>query len=88
MKYPLQSSLIFLKRLIALNMISLLQNYMCLVLITDLLDHIAYRNNTFQVTKLGSYYSEILDIIFGVPQSELNIRSLLFYVKTIQLNFF
>ena len=88
MKYPLQSSLIFLKRLIALNMISLLQNYMCLVLITDLLDHIAYRNNTFQVTKLGSYYSEILDIIFGVPHSELNIRSLLFYVKTIQLNFF
>ena len=88
MKYPLQSSLIFLKRLIALNIISLLQNYMCLVLITDLLDHIAYRNNTFQVTKLGSYYSEILDIIFGVPHSELNIRSLLFYVNTIQLNFF
>ena len=27
-----------------------------------------YLNNRIQVTKVGSYYSEILDIIFGVPQ--------------------
>ena len=28
----------------------------------------AYLNNGVQITKIGSYYSEILDIIFGVPQ--------------------
>ena len=30
-----------------------------------------YLNNRVQVTKVGSYYSEILDIIFGVPQGTI-----------------
>ena len=37
-KYVLQSSLILVKRLIVLNMISLLRNYMLLVLTTNLLE--------------------------------------------------
>ena len=28
----------------------------------------AYLNNKVQVTQVGSYYSEILDIVFGVLQ--------------------
>ena len=28
----------------------------------------AYLNNRLQVTKVGSYYSEIIEISFGVPQ--------------------
>ena len=31
----------------------------------------AYLNNRVQVTKIDSYYSEILDIIFGVPQGSI-----------------
>ena len=31
----------------------------------------AYLNNRVQVTKVGSYYSEVLDIIFGFPQSSI-----------------
>ena len=36
-----------------------------------------YLNNRVQVTKVGSYYSEILDIIFGVSQGSI-LGSLLF----------
>ena len=31
----------------------------------------AYLNNRIRVTKVCSYYSEILDIILGVPQGSL-----------------
>ena len=31
----------------------------------------AYLNNRVQVTKVGFYYSEILDIVFGVPQGSI-----------------
>ena len=41
-KYALQSSLILVKRLIVLNMISLLRNYMLLVLTTNLLESCTY----------------------------------------------
>ena len=44
----------------------------------------AYRYNTVQVTKFSSYYSEILDIIFDVPQSSI-LRLLLFNINTVDL---
>ena len=44
----------------------------------------AYLNNRVQVTKVGSYYSEILDIIFGVPQSSM-LGLLLFNINIIDL---
>ena len=36
---------------------------------------VVHLNNRVQITKVGSDYSEILDIIYGVPRSRLNIRS-------------
>ena len=44
----------------------------------------AYVNNRLQVTKVGFYYSEILDIIFGVPQG-LILGPLLFDINIIDL---
>ena len=44
----------------------------------------AYLNNRVQVTEVGFYYSEILDIIFGVPQG-LILGPLLFNINIIDL---
>ena len=38
---------------------------------------LAYLNNRVQVTIVGSYYSEILDIIFGVPQGRSSFSNYL-----------
>ena len=46
----------------------------------------AYLSNRFQVTKVGFYYSEILDIIFGVPQDSI-LGPLLFDINIIDLLF-
>ena len=42
----------------------------------------AYLNDRIQVTKVGSFYSEILQIIYGVPQSSI-LGPLLFNVNLI-----
>ena len=39
----------------------------------------AYLNNRVQVKKVGSYYSETLDIIFDVPQGSILGPLLLFF---------
>ena len=44
----------------------------------------AYLNDRIQVTKVGSFYSEILQIIYSVPQG-LNLVPLLFNVNLIDL---
>ena len=44
----------------------------------------AYFNNRIQVKKVGSYYSEILNIILGVPQGSI-IGPLLFNKNIIEL---
>ena len=59
---------------------------MLLVLISNILRVInAYLSNTAQVTKVSSFYSEILDLIFVVPQGPI-LGSLLFSVNIIDLN--
>ena len=42
----------------------------------------AYLNDRIQVTKVGSFYSEILQIIYGVPQGSI-LGPLLFKVNLI-----
>ena len=44
----------------------------------------AYLNNRVQVTKVGCYYNEILDIIFGVCQGSI-LGRLLFNINIIDL---
>ena len=44
----------------------------------------AYVNNRIRVTKVGSFYSEILQIIYGVPQGSI-LDPLLFNVNLIDL---
>ena len=44
----------------------------------------AYLNDRIQVTKVGSFYSEILQIIYGVPQDSI-LGPLLFKVNLIEL---
>ena len=44
----------------------------------------AYLNNRVLVTKVGSYYSEILDIVFGVPQGSI-LDPLLLNINIIDL---
>ena len=43
-----------------------------------------YLNDRFQVTKVGSFYSEILQIVYGVPQGSI-LGPLLFHVNLIDL---
>ena len=65
------------------------------LLIAKLIVKYAYLNDRVQVREVGFYYSEILDIIFGVPQSSilgqllLNINIIgFFYDRTLQIKFF
>ena len=44
----------------------------------------AYLNDGIQVTKVSSFYSEILQIIYGVPQGSI-LDPLLFNVNSIDL---
>ena len=44
----------------------------------------AYINDRVQVTKVGSFYSDILDIIFGAPQGSI-LGPLLFSINIIDL---
>ena len=53
------------KHLIFLCTISLLQSYMSLRVIH------AYINDKIQVTKVGSFYSETLQVIYGVSQGSI-----------------
>ena len=45
----------------------------------------AYLSNRFQPTKIDSFYSEILDIIFGLPQGSI-LRLLFFNINIIELS--
>ena len=65
------------------------------LLIAKLIVKYAYLNDRVQVREVGFYYSEILDIIFGVPQSSISGQLLLniniigfFYDRTLQIKFF
>ena len=65
------------------------------LLIAKLIVKYAYLNDRVQAREVGFYYSEILDIIFGVPQRSILGRLLLnvniigfFYDRTLQIKFF